>query len=476
MELEEVFKENQMRKYLDENFLLSNKVSERLYFDYAEQLPIIDYHSHLPPQEIAENQQYENLAHVWLRGDHYKWRAMRTFGIDESYITGNKSDKEKFLKWAETVPYTLRNPLYDWTHLELKRYFNVNELLNPKSAESTYQKANQQLDENTHTARGLMLQMKVKVSCTTDDPTDDLKYHQIIKDSAFEVKVLPTFRPDKAMTVEANNYLDYLKKLSQVSGVDIKDYEAFKAAIQKRHDFFHKMGGRLSDHGLNNIEHERYVDGEPEKVFEKVLAKKEISEREKRLLKFDMLLEFARMDHKSGWTQQFHLGALRNNNKRLLSKLGPDTGFDSIGDFPQAEGMSVFFNTLDATDQLARTIIYNLNPSDNEVFASMTGNFNDGTIRGKMQFGSGWWFLDQIDGMEKQMNALSNMGLLSCFVGMLTDSRSFLSFPRHEYFRRLLCDMIGRDVDQGKLPEDYNLLGEIVSNISYHNANNYFKF
>ncbi len=465
-----------MRKYLDENFLLSNNVSERLYFDFAEQLPIIDYHSHLPPKEIAENQKYDNLSHVWLRGDHYKWRAMRTFGIDESYITGDQSDKDKFLKWAETVPYTLRNPLYDWTHLELKRYFGVNELLNPKSAEAIYNKANEQLDGETHTARGLMLQMNVKVSCTTDDPTDDLKYHQIIKDSGFAVKVLPTFRPDKAMSIEAENYKEYLNKLSEVSGIEIKDYQTFKDAIQKRHDFFHEMGGRLSDHGLNNIEEEAYSAGEPEKVFEKVLGAKEISERERRLLKFDMLLEFARMDHASGWTQQFHLGALRNNNKRLLSKLGPDTGFDSIGDFPQATGMSVFFNTLDATDQLAKTIIYNLNPSDNEVLATMTGNFNDGTVRGKMQFGSGWWFLDQIDGMEKQMNTLSNMGLLSCFVGMLTDSRSFLSFPRHEYFRRLLCDLIGRDVDQGKLPEDYDLLGEIVSNICYHNANNYFKF
>ncbi|XOV94701.1 MAG: glucuronate isomerase [Bacteroidota bacterium] len=465
-----------MRKYLDENFLLSNKVSERLYFDYAESLPIIDYHSHLPPNEIANNLKYDNLTHVWLRGDHYKWRAMRTFGINESYITGEKSDDEKFLKWAETVPNTLRNPLYDWTHLELKRYFGITSLLSPKTAKDVYAKANEQLEGGSHTAQGLMLQMKVEISCTTDDPIDDLAYHQQIKNSGFKVKVLPTFRPDKAMTIEADTYLDYLKKLSDVSGIAITDYDSFKAAVQKRHDFFHEMGGRLSDHGLNNIEQESYSSGEPEKVFEKVLAKKEISDRERRLLKFDMLLEFARMDHASGWTQQFHLGALRNNNRRLLSKLGPDTGFDSIGDFPQAEGLSTFFNTLDSTDQLAKTIIYNLNPGDNEVFATMTGNFNDGSVRGKMQFGSGWWFLDQIDGMEKQMNALSNMGLLSCFVGMLTDSRSFLSFPRHEYFRRLLCDLLGRDVEQGRLPEDYDLLGTMVSNICYHNAKEYFKF
>ncbi len=465
-----------MRKYLDENFLLSNKASERLYFDYAKSLPIIDYHSHLPPKEIAENQQYDNLTHVWLRGDHYKWRAMRTFGIDESYITGDKADDQKFFKWAETVPNTLRNPLYDWTHLELKRYFGIDSLLNPASAKGIYEKANAQLASDSHTARGLMLQMNVEISCTTDDPIDDLAYHQKIKDSGFKIKVLPTFRPDKAMTVEADNYLDYLKKLSDVSGISINDYDSFKEAIQKRHDFFHEMGGRLSDHGLNNIEHASYQHGEPEKVFKKVLEKQQISALEQRLLKFDMLLEFARMDHASGWTQQFHLGALRNNNRRLLTKLGPDTGFDSIGDFPQAEGLSVFFNTLDATDQLAKTIIYNLNPSDNEVFATMTGNFNDGSIRGKMQFGSGWWFLDQIDGMEKQMNALSNMGLLSCFVGMLTDSRSFLSFPRHEYFRRLLCDLLGRDLEQGRLPEDYDLIGKMVSNICYYNAKEYFKF
>ncbi|MEQ9218349.1 MAG: glucuronate isomerase [Cyclobacteriaceae bacterium] len=465
-----------MKKYMDENFLLSNKASQRLYFDYAESLPIIDYHSHLPPNEIAEDLQYDNLTHVWLRGDHYKWRAMRTFGINEAYITGDKPDKDKFLKWAETVPNTLRNPLYDWTHLELKRYFGIDDLLSSKNAEAVYENAGEQLKTGSHTARGLMKQMKVEISCTTDDPIDDLAYHKKIRESGFEIRVLPTFRPDKAMTVEASTYLDYLKKLSAASGVDITDYDAFKAAIQKRHDFFHEMGGRLSDHGLNCIEHETCKAGEPEAVFQKVLGGKEISTREQRLLKFDMLLEFARMDHASGWTQQFHLGALRNNNKRLLTKLGPDTGFDSIGDFSQAEGMSVFFNTLDSTDQLAKTVIYNLNPSDNEVFATMTGNFNDGSVRGKMQFGSGWWFLDQIDGMEKQMNALSNMGLLSCFVGMLTDSRSFLSFPRHEYFRRLLCDLLGRDVEQGRLPEDYDLLGEMVANISYHNAKNYFKF
>ncbi|MEQ8882147.1 MAG: glucuronate isomerase [Cyclobacteriaceae bacterium] len=465
-----------MKKYMDENFLLSNEASQRLYFDYAESLPIIDYHSHLPPNEIAEDLQYDNLTHVWLRGDHYKWRAMRTFGINEAYITGDKPDKEKFLKWAETVPNTLRNPLYDWTHLELKRYFGIDDLLSSKNAEAVYENAGEQLKTGSHTARGLMKQMKVEISCTTDDPIDDLAYHKKIRESGFEIRVLPTFRPDKAMTVEASTYLDYLKKLSAASGVDITDYDAFKGAIQKRHDFFHEMGGRLSDHGLNCIEHETYKAGEPEAVFQKVLGGKEISAREQRLLKFDMLLEFARMDHASGWTQQFHLGALRNNNKRLLTKLGPDTGFDSIGDFSQAEGMSVFFNTLDSTDQLAKTVIYNLNPSDNEVFATMTGNFNDGSVRGKMQFGSGWWFLDQIDGMEKQMNALSNMGLLSCFVGMLTDSRSFLSFPRHEYFRRLLCDLLGRDVEQGRLPEDYDLLGDMVANISYHNAKNYFKF
>ena len=465
-----------MKQFLDKNFLLSNKAAERLYFDHAENQPIIDYHSHLPPQEIAENKQFKTITEAWLYGDHYKWRAMRAFGVDESYITGSASDEEKFVKWAETVPHTMRNPLYHWTHMELRRYFQMDDLLNKENATAVYHKASELINDPSNSTQSILKKMKVEVSCTTDDPTDDLRYHQNIKDSGFEVKVYPTFRPDKAMNVDGPGYLEYIKKLEEAADVSINNYTSFLEAMKKRHDFFHKMGGRLSDHGLNNIEFEPYVAGDAEKAFEKVLDKKELSQHEARLLKFDMLLEFAKMDHAKGWTQQFHLGALRNNNRRLLSTLGPDTGFDSIGDFQQAEGMTALFDTLDSSDQLAKTIVYNLNPAFNEVFATMMGNFNDGSIKGKMQFGSGWWYLDQLDGMEKQINTLSNMGLLSCFVGMLTDSRSFLSFPRHEYFRRLLCDIIGRDIEAGLLPQDFDFLGKMVEDISYHNAKEYFNF
>ena len=352
----------------------------------------------------------------------------------------------------------------------------MDDLLNKENATAVYHKASELINDPSNSTQSILKKMKVEVSCTTDDPTDDLRYHQNIKDSGFEVKVYPTFRPDKAMNVDGPGYLEYIKKLEEAADVSINNYTSFLEAMKKRHDFFHKMGGRLSDHGLNNIEFEPYVAGDAEKAFEKVLDKKELSQHEARLLKFDMLLEFAKMDHAKGWTQQFHLGALRNNNRRLLSTLGPDTGFDSIGDFQQAEGMTALFDTLDSSDQLAKTIVYNLNPAFNEVFATMMGNFNDGSIKGKMQFGSGWWYLDQLDGMEKQINTLSNMGLLSCFVGMLTDSRSFLSFPRHEYFRRLLCDIIGRDIEAGLLPQDFDFLGKMVEDISYHNAKEYFNF
>lgn len=466
-----------MKPFLNEDFLLHNDTAKVLYHQYSANQPIVDYHNHLIPQQIAEDKQFDNITQIWLYGDHYKWRAMRTHGIDEKFITGDASDEEKFMKWAETVPYTMRNPLYHWTHLELQRYFGVTELLNKESAKRIYDHCSNLLKTKEFSVRNLLLKMNVKVLCTTDDPTDDLAYHKQIKESGFAIKVLPTFRPDKAMAVDSEaDFLQYVNKLSAVSGLNIKKLEDFKQAIADRHNFFHEMGGRLSDHGLEQIYAEDYTEAEIERIFEDLIQGKSISEKEKLQFKSAMLVYFAHLDHAKGWTQQFHLGALRNNNNRLLSKLGPDTGFDSIGDFEQAVSLSRFLNKLDSTDQLAKTILYNLNPRDNELFATMTGNFQDGTIQGKMQFGSGWWFLDQKDGMEKQINSLSNMGVLAHFVGMLTDSRSFLSFPRHEYFRRILCNLIGQDVENGELPHDIDWLGKLVADISYNNAAKFFKF
>ncbi len=466
-----------MKPFLNEDFLLQNDTAKVLYHQYSANQPIVDYHNHLIPQQIAEDKQFDNITQIWLYGDHYKWRAMRTHGIDEKFITGDASDEEKFMKWAETVPYTMRNPLYHWTHLELQRYFGVTELLNKDSAKRIYDHCSNLLKTKEFSVRNLLLKMNVKVLCTTDDPTDDLAYHKQIKESGFAIKVLPTFRPDKAMAVDSEaDFLQYVNKLSAVSGLNIKKLEDFKQAIADRHNFFHEMGGRLSDHGLEQIYAEDYTEAEIERIFEDLIQGNSISEKEKLQFKSAMLVYFAHLDHAKGWTQQFHLGALRNNNNRLLSKLGPDTGFDSIGDFEQAVSLSRFLNKLDSTDQLAKTILYNLNPRDNELFATMTGNFQDGTIQGKMQFGSGWWFLDQKDGMEKQINSLSNMGVLAHFVGMLTDSRSFLSFPRHEYFRRILCNLIGQDVENGELPHDIDWLGKLVADISYNNAAKFFKF
>jgi len=466
-----------MKPFLNEHFLLQSPTAQSLYHDYAKDMPIVDYHNHLIPQQIAEDKQFDNITQIWLYGDHYKWRAMRTHGIDEKYITGNASDEEKFMKWAETVPYTMRNPLYHWTHLELQRYFGVTEVLNKDSAKRIYDHCNALLQKKEYSVRNLLLKMNVKVLCTTDDPTDDLSYHKAIKESGFEIKVLPTFRPDKAMAVDDElTFVEYVNKLAAVIGKEISDLEAYKAAIRSRHDFFHAMGGRLSDHGLEQIYAEEYSDEDIALIFHRLMSGKTISHKEKLQFKSAMLVYFAHLDHEKGWTQQFHLGALRNNNARLLGALGPDTGFDSIGDFEQATPLSKFLNKLDSTNQLAKTILYNLNPRDNELLATMIGNFQDGTIVGKMQFGSGWWFLDQKDGMEKQINALSNMGLLSHFVGMLTDSRSFLSFPRHEYFRRILCNLLGQDVENGELPADMKWLGQMVQDICYNNAANFFNF
>lgn len=466
-----------MKAFLDQDFLLQSPTAQKLYHQYAAEMPIIDYHNHLVPQQIADDHQFENITQAWLYGDHYKWRAMRAHGVDEKYITGNASDEEKFMKWAETVPFTMRNPLYHWTHLELQRYFGVTEVLNSTSAKRIYDHCAALLKTPEYSVKNLLLKMNVKVLCTTDDPIDDLGYHKKIKASGYAIKVLPTFRPDKAMAVDdVATFNAYVKSLAQVVGYGIHDLSTYKKAIGERHDYFHACGGRLSDHGLEHIYAEDYTEEDIAKIFGQLITGANVSDHEKWQFKSAMLVYFAHLDHAKGWTQQFHLGALRNNNARLLGSLGPDTGFDSIGDFEQAKPLSKFLNHLDSTNQLAKTILYNLNPGDNELLATMTGNFQDGTIVGKMQFGSGWWFLDQKDGMERQINALSNMGLLSHFVGMLTDSRSFLSFPRHEYFRRILCNLMGQDVENGELPADIEWLGKLVKDISYTNASEFFNF
>ena len=466
-----------MKLFLDENFLLQTPTAQKLYHGFAKDLPIIDYHNHLPPDQIAGNINFKNLTQVWLYGDHYKWRAMRTNGINEDYITGGKSDYEKFEKWAATVPYTLRNPLYHWTHLELQRYFGVHDLLSVKTAQSIYDKATAQLQTPEYSVQGLLSKMKVETVCTTDDPVDDLQFHQALKKEGSFVKMLPAFRPDKAMNPDDPEVLNaYINKLEEVTHTSIDSYDAYLSALKSRHDYFAANGCSVSDHGLEQIYAEDYTDEEMKNIFQKIRAKRSISQEENLKFKSALLFQFAVWDHEKGWVQQFHLGALRNNNARMLKQLGPDTGWDSIGDFSQGRQISKFLNKLDTEDRLAKTILYNLNPADNELMAAMIGNYNDGSVAGKVQFGSAWWFLDQKDGMTKQINALSNMGLLSKFVGMLTDSRSFLSFPRHEYFRRILCNLFGEDVENGELPDDLEWIGKIVSDICYYNAKNYFNF
>lgn len=469
-----------MKAFNDENFLLQTETAQRLYHDHAAKLPIIDYHCHLIPEYVASDHVFENLSKIWLEGDHYKWRAMRTNGIDERFCTGKDStDWEKFEKWAETVPYTMRNPLYHWTHLELKTAFGVEKLLNPSTAREIYDHCSAMLQTPERSARGLMLHYNVETVCTTDDPVDSLEHHIKCAKDNFGVKVLPTWRPDKAMTVEnPANFKAYIDRLAEVSGVEIRCFDDVLAALQVRHNFFESVGCRLSDHGIEEFYAEDYTHSEIEALFQKVYGGTILTTEEIKKYKTAMMVEFAIMDHKSGWTQQFHYGAIRDNNSRMFAQLGPDTGFDSIGDFTVAKNMSKFFDMLDREDKLTKTIIYNLNPRDNELIATMLGNFQDGRYgAGKIQFGSGWWFLDQKDGMEKQMNALSVLGLLSRFVGMLTDSRSFLSYPRHEYFRRTLCNLIGNDVENGLLPaSEIEFLGKMVENISYYNAKEYFKF
>jgi len=464
-----------MKTFLDENFLLNNKTAQLLYHEYAKNMPIIDYHCHLPQQQIAEDKNFENLTQIWLYGDHYKWRAMRTNGVNEKFITGAGTDFEKFKHWAATVPYSLRNPLYHWTHLELQRYFDVHELLNADTAKKIYDECSEKLRSKEYSVKNLLRKMNVKTVCTTDDPVDGLDYHAQLVEDEFEIPVLPAFRPDNAMNVsDADKFNTYLKKLEAVTNISISTFDDFLFALQSRHDFFASMGSCVSDHGLEEIYAEDFTGQEIDAIFNKIHSGKHLNDTEQRKFKSAMLVHFAEWDWEKGWVQQFHLGALRNNNSRMLQQLGADTGWDSIGDFSQGKALSKFLNKLDSDNKLAKTILYNLNPADNELMATMIGNFNDGSVEGKIQFGSAWWFLDQKDGMTKQINALSNMGLLSKFVGMLTDSRSFLSFPRHEYFRRLLCNLFGEEVENGELPNDIPWIGKVIQDISYNNAKNYF--
>ena len=467
-----------MKTFINDDFMLTNDYARELYHTSAENQPIIDYHCHLVPKMIADNYQFADLTEVWLGGDHYKWRAMRGNGVPEEFITGKADGYAKFEKWAETVPYTMRNPLYHWTHLELSRVFGVDKILKPETAREIYDECSAKLQTPEYRGQELMKRFKVEVVCTTDDPADTLEYHQQIKDNPFGVKVLPTWRPDKAMVVEKpQQYRAYIQKLSEISGIQINNYQDLLHALQKRQDFFHEMGCRISDHGLETFYAEDFTMEEVDQIFKNTL--KGIQPTQEEVLKFKsaILLDFARMDHAKGWAQQFHIGAIRDNNTRMFNILGPDTGYDAIHDVQCAAAGHKFLNKLALENKLTRTILYNLNPKDNEVLATMAYTFNDGTCPGKIQLGSGWWFLDQEDGMRKQMNALSALGLLSRFVGMLTDSRSFLSYPRHEYFRRILCNMIGEDIAAGKLPvSEMDFLHKMVKGISYENAKNYFNF
>lgn len=464
-----------MKEFMGDDFLLQTETAKKLYHEHAAKMPIFDYHCHIPPVEIAEDKQFENLTQVWLYGDHYKWRGMRSNGVDEKYCTGDASDWEKFEKWAETVPATIRNPLYHWTHLELKKPFGIKgKLLNPDTAKEIYDECSEMLRTPEFSCRNLIRKANVKAICTTDDPVDSLEHHIKIKNDGFEVKVLPTWRPDKGMAVESPEVFNgWVGLLEKASGVEVKDFDSYIEAIRKRHDFFHEVGCRVSDHGLETAYAEDYTEDEIKKIFDKVRSGSVLDAAEILKFKSAMMVEFALMNHEKGWVQQLHMGAIRNNSTRLFGKLGPDTGFDSIGDFEVAKPLSKFLDRLDVENKLAKTILYNLNPKDNEVLATMLGNFQDGSCPGKMQLGSGWWFLDQKDGMEKQMNALSNLGLLSRFVGMLTDSRSFLSYSRHEYFRRILCNLLGNDVENGEIPADMELLGKMVEDICFNNAKEY---
>ena len=464
--------------FINPDFMLQTETARQLYHRHAESMPIIDYHCHLSPKEIAENIQFQDITQLWLGGDHYKWRALRANGVPEEYITGKRSSWEKFQKWAETVPYTMRNPLYHWTHLELKRVFDIDKLLSPATAREIFEECNAMLAKPEFRGQALIRKFNVDVVCTTDDPADDLGWHKMIQENPFGTKVLPAWRPDKAMAIEnPKAYKEYLEKLEQAAGMKITSYADLQDALQKRHDFFASRGCKLSDHGMDTFYAADYKEAEVEAIFNNVLAGKVPSADDLDKFRSAFLHDQAVMDARSGWAQQFHVGPLRNNNEKMFKALGPDTGFDAIGDLPVAAAGHKFFSRLALEDSLAKTVLYCLNPKDNDVMVAMAYTFNDGTVPGKMQFGSGWWFLDQEVGMRRQMESLSNLGLISRFVGMLTDSRSFVSYPRHEYFRRILCDLFGKDVESGKLPaSELDFIGRMMEDISYNNAKNYFQF
>jgi glucuronate isomerase len=462
--------------FINENFLLESDTANTLYYDFASKLPIIDYHCHLSTKAIANNYQFENITQLWIEGDHYKWRAMRNLGIKENFISGNASDSEKFYQFAKAVPYTMRNPIYHWSHLELNRYFNCNELLSEKNADRIYHETTNQVQSKEFKTQSLLKKMNVELVCTTEDPIDTLKYHQQIANSNFDIKISTSFRPDKAILIQLGDYNSYIDSLAEASNCSIDSYNDLKAALQNRINYFHENGCRLSDHGLNYIPFEQATEKTIARIFKKRRQGNALTQLENIQFQTALMVFLGILYHDKGWVQQFHLGAMRNNNTRMYNNLGPDTGWDSIGNYPIAQNLSCYLDHLDKSNQLAKTIIYNLNPSDNAILASMIGNFNDGSLKGKIQWGSGWWFMDQLEGMTNQINTLSSIGLISCFIGMLTDSRSFLSFPRHEYFRRLLCNLFGNDIEKGLLPNDLPWVGKIISDICYYNAKEYFDY
>ncbi len=465
-----------MKQFLDKDFLLQTDTAKELYHNHAERMPIIDYHCHLNPKQIAENHQFKDLTEIWLGGDHYKWRVMRANGIPEEYITGNKSSYEKFEKWAATLPYTMRNPLYHWTHLELSRIFNINKVLNSQNAKEIYQECTEKLQTPEFRVQAIMKKMNVEIVCTTDDPIDSLEYHQQICTEGIHTRVYPAWRPDKVLAIDNFKALnEYMTKLEAASNTTILTYKNLLDALQKRHDFFTAHGCKLSDHGLDTFYAEHYTEQEIEVIFLKARMGKSLTTQEVRKYRSALLFDLAIMDAQSGWVQQYHIGANRNNNKRMFKALSPDTGFDAIDDQPISTSMNRFFSHLDQENLLAKTIVYNLNPRDTELMIANAYNFNDGSFPGKMQYGAAWWFLDQINGIQNQINALSGIGLLSRFIGMLTDSRSFLSYPRHEYFRRILCNILGDEIEKGLLPtSELPFISQMVENISYNNAKNYF--
>jgi glucuronate isomerase len=463
--------------YLNENFFLQSETARRLFHEVAAPLPIIDYHNHLSPSEIATNHRWQNIAEMWLKYDHYKWRLLRANGIDEERITGTASPRDKFQAFAETIPYTLRNPMHHWVHMELRQYFGIEKLLSPETADEIWEQTNHRINQPDFCTHALLEKFKVRVVGTTDDPADPLDDHLAIAKSNLNCKVVPTFRPDKAFQVDRPDLLNsWLDRLEQAADISISHLSDLLAALQKRHDDFHAAGARLSDHGLDRCPALPCSDAEASTIFDKARAGKAVSAEEKERFSFYLLLFTGQLDAARSWTKQFHLTPVRNTNSRMFAKIGPDAGFDTIGDTPQEKALAFFLDALDSRQSLPKVVLYNMNPRDNYLFAAMTGVFQDGNTPGKIQFGSGWWFLDQKEGMEMQLNALSNCGLLSRFVGMLTDSRSFLSFPRHEYFRRILCNLIGNEAEKGELPDDFDTLSNLISDICFHNANRFFGF